>query len=343
MKREASFWKKINDNKVKCYLCSHGCKIGNDKVGICGVRKNVNGKLYSLIYGSCSSLAADPIEKKPLYHFYPGSNALSMGTVGCNFKCDHCQNYSISTAGPDFYHMRELTPGQVVELAREYNCQGVSYTYNEPTIWHEFCYDSAKLVKKAGFYSCYVTNGYISEDALKDISPYLDAMNVDVKAFNEDFYKKVCKARLEPVIRTCELSKKLNIHIELTYLVIPSYNDSIDEVKKFCNWIVEKLGNNTPVHFSRFHPNHNMIDIPMTPMETLLKIYDIAKDVGVQYPYLGNVSHGDYENTVCPKCGNVCIERKGFFINPRGLVDGKCVNCNHSLPITIKNYKKQKI
>jgi len=340
MKREASFWNKIEDKKVQCSLCSHNCKINEGKEGICSVRKNENGKLYTLIYGSCSSIAADPIEKKPLYHFYPGTNAFSMGTVGCNFKCDHCQNYSISTGDPQFSYTKELTPEQAVELAKQHDCQGVSYTYNEPTIWHEFCYDSAKLVKKAGLYTCYVTNGYISKDALKDISPYLDAMNIDVKAFNDDFYKKICKAHLEPVLNTCMLAKELGIHIELTYLVIPTLNDSSDEVNKFCSWVVEKLGNSTPVHFSRFHPDHNMTDIPRTPMETLLKSYDIAKAVGVLYPYLGNVAQGDYENTFCPKCGNVCIERKGFFINLDGSIDGKCVKCGNVLPIVPDKYKK---
>lgn len=340
MKRVASFWNKIDGKKVQCNLCSHGCKISDDKVGICGVRKNENGKLYTLIYGSCSSIAADPIEKKPLYHFNPGTNAFSMGTVGCNFNCNHCQNYSISTAAPQFPYMREITPEQVVELAKEYSCQGVSYTYNEPTIWHEFSFDSAKLVTKAGLYTCYVTNGYITEDALKEISPYLNAMNIDVKAFNDDFYKKICKARLEPVLRTCELAKELGIHIELTYLVIPGHNDSIDEVKKFCSWIVEKLGSSTPVHFSRFHPDHNMTDIPRTPMETLLKIYNVAKEVGVLFHYLGNIAHGDYENTTCPKCGSVCIERNGYYITLSGLVDDKCVKCGYVLPIVVDKYKK---
>jgi len=343
MKREASFWQKIDGKKVQCRLCSHGCKIDEDKVGICGVRKNEGGVLYTLIYGSCSSLAADPIEKKPLYHFYPGTNAFSMGTVGCNFKCDHCQNYSISTADSKFPHMKELTPEQVVELAKQYNCQGVSYTYNEPTIWHEFCYDSAKLVKKARLYTCYVTNGYISEDPLKELSSVLDAMNVDVKAFDEKFYRKTCKARFEPVLNTCTLAKELSIHIELTYLVIPTLNDSLDEIKDFCRWIVDKLGEDTPVHFSRFHPDHNMTNIPRTPMDTLLKIYDVARETGVLYPYLGNVMHGNYENTVCPKCGSVCIERVGFSINLDNFVDNNCLKCGSSIPIVSDKYKKQKI
>jgi len=237
MKKEASFWNKIKGKKIQCKLCPHNCIIPDGKVGICGVRKNENGILYSMIYGSASSLGSDPIEKKPLYHFYPGTYAFSMGTVGCNFKCIYCQNYSISTANSSFTYIREITPQQVVKSAREYGCQGVSYTYNEPTIWHEFTLESAKLVKKEGIYTCYVTNGFINEEPLKELSKYLDAMNIDVKSFSDDFYKKMCKAKLQPVLNTCEIAKELGIHIELTYLVIPTYNDSISEIENFCNWI----------------------------------------------------------------------------------------------------------
>lgn len=343
MKKEAKFWKSLPNNKVKCNLCAHKCVISVGEKGICGVRENNEGKLYTLIYGSCSSIAADPIEKKPLYHFHPGTNAFSLGTVGCNFKCRYCQNYSISTADSDFIYIKEIKPEDTVNLAREYNCRGISYTYNEPTVWYEFTYDSAKLAKKAGLYTCYVTNGYISEKPLKEISPFLDAMNIDIKAFTEDFYKKICKARLEPVLKTCILAKNLGIHIELTYLVIPGYNDSLDEIKNFFSWVTEKLGNDTPIHFSRFHPDHNMMDVPRTPMETMKKIYEFAKKSGILYPYLGNVIHGDYENTYCPKCGNICISRNGFSVDLNNTIEGKCAKCGKKLPIVINNYNKQKI
>lgn len=343
MKKEANFWEKIKDKKVKCSLCSHNCVISDGKLGICGARKNENGVLFSLIYGSSSSIAADPIEKKPLYHFYPGTKAFSMGSVGCNFKCDHCQNYSISTAKPPYPYMKEITPEQVVILAEKYSCQGVSYTYNEPTIWHEFCYDSAKLVKKAGLYTCYVSNGYINEDPLREISSVLDAMNVDVKAFSEDFYKKICKARLEPVKRTCILAKELNIHLELTYLVIPGLNDSLNEIRDFCQWVVEELGKNVPVHFSRFHPDYKMTNVSKTPTKTLVKIYEVAKETGIMYPYLGNVFDEEYEKTICPKCGNVCIERKVFSIDTRGLNKNKCAKCGKEISLVNNNYNYQKI
>jgi pyruvate formate lyase activating enzyme len=286
-----------------------------------------------LIYGSCSSIAADSIEKKPLYHFHPGTNALSLGTVGCNFKCIHCQNYGISTAGPDFSYMQEITPEMTIDLTEKYNCQGIAYTYNEPTIWHEFTFDSAKLSKKNNLYTVYVTNGYISEDPLRELSSVLDAMNIDVKAFTNDFYKKVCKASLQPVLNTCVLAKELDIHIELTYLVIPGYNDSLKEVENFCKWVLERLGKDIPIHFSRFHPDHNLIDLPRTPMETMLKVYEIAKKTGILYCYLGNVPAGDYVNTNCPKCGSTCIERNGFFVKNVGLKGNKCSKCGFSLSL----------
>ena len=340
MKKEAKFWKSIDDKKVQCHLCPHSCKINDGRLGICGVRKNENGKLYTLIYASCSSIAADPIEKKPLYHFHPGTNAFSLGTVGCNFKCDHCQNYSISTASPDYPYLRDILPEEAVKMAQEYGCAGIAWTYNEPSIWHEYSFDSMKLAKKAGLYTVYVSNGYINEEPLKEISPFLDAMNVDVKSFNDSFYKKICKASLSPVVETCERAKDLGIHLEITYLVIPEYNDSDNELKKFCSWVFEKLGNKTPVHFSRFHPDYKMTSASMTPIKTLIKAYDIAKEAGVLYLYLGNVPHGDYDNTFCPKCGHVCVERQGFSVDLSGVKEDKCVNCGNALPLIFDKYKK---
>jgi len=335
MKKEARFWKSLKDNEVHCLLCAHTCKIKEGKRGICGVRENMGGVLYTLIYGSCSSIAADPIEKKPLYHFHPGTLALSFGTVGCNFNCDHCQNYSISTARPEAHYLQEVLPEAAVELAQKQGCAGMSWTYNEPTIWHEYSYDTAKLAKKAGLYTTYVTNGYINKEPLEDISPYLDAMNVDVKAFTEKFYKTICKAKLEPVLQTCESARELGIHLEVTYLVIPGYNDSVEEVKSFCKWVVEKLGGETPVHFSRFHPDHKMLHVPATPLDTLLRSYKLAKQVGIEYPYLGNVPHDDYDNTVCPRCGNICVERYGFVARVTGFSGGTCTQCGTKIPLLI--------
>jgi len=332
MKKEASFWNPVEKGMVQCVLCPHHCKIAPERRGICGVRKNENGKLYTLIYAACSSVADDPIEKKPLYHFYPGSLVLSLGSVGCTFRCEHCQNFRISMAGPEHLGLQDIPPKTVVELAKEHGCRGVAWTYNEPTIWHEYAFDTAKLVKQAGLYTVYVTNGFIEEAPLREIAPYLDAMNIDVKAFQEEFYKKICKARLAPVLQTCERAKELGIHLELTYLVIPRLNDAVDEVTRFCEWVHEKLGSDVPVHFSRFHPDYKMADTPATPLETLLAIYKIAKQVGLQFVYLGNIPHGEYENTRCPSCGTVLIERYGYSTTVRHIQHGKCVNCGTKLP-----------
>ena len=337
MKKEAKFWVSTEKQEVQCLLCPHTCKIKKDQRGICGVRKNEDGKLYTLIYGSYSSVAIDPIEKKPLYHFHPGSNILSFGTVGCTFQCSHCQNYTISTAHPEDIYLQELSPEEAVKMAKKYDCQGIAWTYNEPTIWYEYSLDTAKQAKKNNLYTVYVTNGYINQEPLKELSKYLDAMNIDVKAFNDDFYKKICKARLQPVLQTCETAKNLGIHLEITYLVIPGYNDSMEEIKEFCRWVAEKLGSDTPLHFSRFHPDYKMTNIPMTPIKTLLKIYETAKNIGIQYPYLGNVPHGDYENTICPKCGNICIERYGYTTRLIGLKNGRCTKCDTPLPIITNN------
>jgi pyruvate formate lyase activating enzyme len=325
MKKEAAFWKPIKDDKVQCALCPHHCVIAPEKRGICGVRKNENGKLYTLIYSSCSSVADDPIEKKPLYHFYPGSLVLSLGSVGCTFRCEHCQNYSISMAGPDDGSLQDIPPETVVEITKDHGCRGVAWTYNEPTIWHEYTLDCAKLVKKAGLYTVYVTNGFIEEAPLKEIAPYLDAMNIDVKAFHDDFYKKICKARLAPVLHACELAKQLGIHLELTYLVIPGLNDNLEEIRRFCQWTADTLGINTPVHFSRFHPDYKMTDIPATPTSTLLSIHTIATEAGLQFVYLGNIPHSDYDNLL--------IERHGFSTMIKNLTNGKCTKCGAPIPI----------
>ena len=333
MKVTARFWKPQKNSTVKCFLCPNNCVIQPGMKGQCQVRENINGTLFSLIYGSCSSIAYDPIEKKPFHHFFPGSLALSLGSVGCNLKCTHCQNYSISSSKPTDYPLKEFTPEETVEHAKNNSCQGIAWTYNEPTIWHEYTVDSARLAKKSQLYTVYVTNGYINPDPLQEIAPFLDAMNIDVKAFHNSFYQDVCKAKLTPVLETCKLAKSLGIHIELTYLVIPGLNDSLDEITQFCSWILEELSADTPVHFSRFHPDYKMTDISTTPLDSLLKIYDVAKKTGLLYPYMGNVPHGVYENTVCPSCGTCIIERHGFSINVTNFKNGTCSKCHTKLPI----------
>jgi len=330
--KEAMFWEKVN-GKLQCTLCPHRCKISDGKRGICGVRESRNGALQSLIYGMATSVTPDPIEKKPLYHFHPGTYALSFGTVGCNFKCRHCQNYSISQADFEGMRFKRLTPEKVVEKAKKLKCEGIAWTYNEPTIWYEFTYDASILAKEAGLYTCYVTNGFIEAEPLEKISHYLDAMNIDVKSYSNDFYKRICKGKLQPVLDTCRLARKLDIFIELTYLVIPGENDDEDQLTEFCTWVKENLGENTPVHFSRFHPDYQMLDAKATPMSTLGSAFDIAKKAGIKYVYLGNVPHGEYENTFCPKCENLLIERVGFSTRGYYAQDAKCPKCGETIPI----------
>ena len=332
--REAKFWTK-SDGKVSCQLCPHNCVIAADKRGICGVRENQSGVLMSLIYGRASSTHVDPIEKKPLFHFMPGELSLSLGSVGCNMRCLHCQNYSISQAKVEAFKMNDITPAQVSDMCERERCRIISWTYNEPTVWHEFTHDASEVAKGRGLFTTYITNGFINEEPLREISPHLDAMNIDVKAFRDDFYKKVCRASLDPVLRTTELAYSLGIHLELTYLVIPGKNDSTEEIGDFARW-VGSISPEIPVHFTRFHPDYMMTDVDMTPLSTLEMAHDIAEREGLLFVYLGNVSTPEGENTYCPDCGNLAIERSDFRIRTIGLDGGRCDNCGRSLNIVVK-------
>ncbi len=333
MSTPAAFWTSQDHNSVQCQLCPHHCRIPPGKRGRCGVRENQGGSLVSLIYGLCSGIAADPIEKKPLYHFLPGSTVLSLGSVGCTLSCLHCQNYHIATATPESYPLQELSPQDAVAAAQESGCAGIAWTYNEPTIWHEYVRDSARLAKAARLATVSVTNGFINPEPLKELAPLLDAMNVDVKAFTESFYHRVCKARLAPVLEACELAHRLGVHLEITYLIIPGYNDAREELSAFCRWVADRLSLQTPVHFSRFHPDHKMTAVAPTPAGTLLQARSLAVEAGLQYVYVGNVPHGDYENTYCPSCHALLVERHGFLARITGLVDGRCAICKSPIPI----------
>jgi len=315
-------WEPIADEGVHCFACSHECKIKKWDRGICHVRQNLDGKLATLIYAEVSSMNVDPIEKKPLFHFYPGSKVFSLGSVSCNFKCEHCQNYGISFAEVGELGTTEVLPERSVQLALERNCRGIAWTYNEPTIWFEYTYDSAILAKEAGLYTVYVTNGYMTPQALEKIGPYLDAANVDVKGFSKKFYNGVCKARLDPVLKTCERMHESGIHLELTYLIIPGLNDDDEQLGAFSAWAAG-VDRDIPVHFSRFHPDWRMLDRPATPMETLKKAHHVATQAGLRYIYLGNVA-SEYEKTFCPDCGAVIIDRTGYRISKRGKTCPRC-------------------
>ena len=333
MEKEAKFWKEEN-GKIRCLLCPHHCLLAEGQRGLCGVRENKGGKLYTLIYASCSSAYPDPIEKKPLFHFYPGSAVFSLGTVGCNFKCLHCQNYTISQAKPENYPLAEILPEEAVERAKKC-CEGIAFTYNEPTIWFEYAHDVAREAKKKGLYTVFVTNGYINEEPLNEISRYLDAANIDVKSMSNEFYRHICKGSVEPVLEACKMYKKRGVHIELTYLVIPTKNDDAMEIKNFCRWVIEELGEMQPIHFTAFYPQYKMLNLPPTPFKKLMEAYAIAKKEGLYYVYLGNVAHGDYENTYCHNCGKLLIERYGFSAKIVGLDGRKCGKCGEEIPVVI--------
>jgi len=333
MTTPAAFWKPTHDTTVQCLLCPNTCTIPPGKRGRCGVRENQAGTLVTLIYGKCSGVAIDPIEKKPLYHFLPGTHVLSLGSVGCSLACQYCQNYHISSATPDKYPLQDLSPDEAVTQAQQDGCAGIAWTYNEPTIWYEYVLESAKLAKQAHLATVSVTNGYITPDALTQLAPHLDAMNIDVKAFTDTFYKKICKGSLTAVLEACELAHRHKIHLELTYLIIPGLNDSRDELRDFCQWVATHLQVTTPVHFSRFHPDYRLTTLRPTPVSTLTQAYDIAKQEGLQYVYLGNVPHGTYDNTYCPKCKNLLIERIGFSAHLLGLEQGRCTVCHTPIPI----------
>lgn len=331
---EAKFYSKEAD-KVRCRLCPHSCLIADGKRGLCGVRENRSGTLYSLIYGLASSIHPDPIEKKPLFHFYPGSTAISFGSIGCNLFCIHCQNYSISKARFGEFDLTEITPDDVVRYARSTGARSVSWTYNEPTIWHEFTTDASRAAHGSGLKTNYVTNGYIQEEPLRDLKGVIDAMNIDVKAFRESFYKKVCGGKLAPVLRTCELAVELGIHVELTYLIIPEHNDNQDEISEFSKWVVDSLGAEIPVHFSAFHPDYKLTSVPRTPSKTMAIAYDIAKKAGVEFVYLGNIYAGDRDDTYCPKCGALVVEREGFWVRSTNLKGDKCGKCGSDLNFVV--------
>lgn len=291
--KEAWFYKKQDNQKVKCSLCPHHCLIAPGKRGICGVRENQNGTLMSLVYGKIISQHVDPIEKKPLYHFLPGSHAYSIATMGCNLRCLFCQNWEISQVNHENYQIigQDETPDSIVRNALETKCQSIAYTYTEPTIFYEFAYDCSVLARAKGLKNIFVTNGFIDPEPLEKISPYLDAANVDLKSFNEKTYHEVCGARLQPVLDTLKLMKKLNIWIEVTTLVIPELNDSDKELSSIANFILKELGEGVPWHVSAFHPTYKMLHRPRTPVSTIMRAREIGLKVGLQHVHPGNIPY----------------------------------------------------
>jgi pyruvate formate lyase activating enzyme len=326
--KEGKFYERMSGETVKCNLCNHKCIMSDTKRGICGVRENRNGSLYSLVYGKIVSQAVDPIEKKPLFHFFPNSKAYSIATVGCNFKCDNCQNFEISQMpkNSNFILGQDVSPEEIVMEAKRNNCKSIAYTYTEPTIFFEYAYDTAKLASKERIKNVFVTNGYITEEALNEIKPYLDAANIDLKSFHDSFYRKNCGARLNPVLDSIKAYKSLGIWIEITTLIIPTLNDSDEELKKIAEFIKE-VGEEIPWHISRFHPRYMLINLPATPIGTLRKARRIGLEAGLRYVYEGNVPGEAGENTYCYNCGKLLINRYIYQIQEIRTKESNCPDC----------------
>ena len=332
MRKKAMLWEKFKENKVHCFLCAHHCRINEDDFGFCGMRQNIGGELYTYAYGKTIASHVDPIEKKPLYHFLPGTYAYSIATVGCNFRCPFCQNWAISQVSAKNGDIEgyELSPEEIVAEAIRNDCRSISYTYTEPTIFFEYAYDTAKIAKKKGLYNTFVTNGFMTAEAIETIQPYLDAANVDLKFFNDDSYRKICRGRLQPVLDSIRNIKKAGIWLEVTTLIVPGENDSDKELRDIAAFVAA-TGKDIPWHISRFHPDYKYTDLRPTPLETMEKAATIGKEEGLKYVYLGNVY--TRAETICPGCGDALIERAGFGANMlKGfLAGGKCRSCGTSI------------
>ncbi len=314
--------------RARCRLCPHRCVIVDGACGICGVRENRGGTLHTLVYGRPCALNPDPIEKKPLYHFLPGTRSYSIATVGCNMRCMHCQNWEISQSPKegDVYG-RDMPPEAVVDSAVESGCESIAYTYTEPTVFMEYALDTAKMALDRGLRNVFVSNGYMTSEALDLISPYLHGDNVDLKSFSDKFYRETCGATLEPVLETLKGLVSRGIWVEVTTLIIPTLNDSPDELKQIAEFIAGELGEHVPWHVSRFHPDYKLDGLSATDVKVVETAVGIGKDAGLKHVYAGNVPHGDYENTYCPECGALVIERHGFTVTSVKLDDGKCPSC----------------
>ena len=346
---EAILYQKLESNKVLCTACKQKCIIAPNHTGICGVRQNKDGKLYLLVYGKPSAVNVDPVEKKPLFHFLPGTQIFSLGTVGCNFGCTFCQNWDISQATkdlrlkllkekkPDLMDVEvgkfgyELPPEKIVKICEERSIPSIAYTYNEPVIFFEYLFDTSKLSNKKNIKNVLVSNGYESEETLEMLKPYVDAMNIDLKAFTNEFYMKICQGKLENVLETIKKAHELGIWIEITTLIIPGKNDSDDELEKIAEFILS-VDKNIPWHVTAFHPDYKMLDVPSTSYASIFKAYDIGKKKGLKFVYVGNILDEKHSNTYCPNCDALLIRRNGYFITIENFDNGKCNKCGEKIP-----------
>lgn len=330
-KVEARYYQKLPNRKIKCLLCPRECVIDDLERGYCGVRENHDGTYYTLIYGKPCSAHIDPIEKKPLSHFFPGSLAFSIATVGCNVLCKFCQNWEISQARPEQTQAYDMPPKEVARLAKQNNCQSIAYTYTEPVVFTEYMHDTAIEGRKLGVKSVMISNGYIQKEPMLDLCAVLDAVKIDLKAFTQKFYTELVAGELRPVLDTLLLLKSQDMWTEIVYLVIPGQNDNSKELTEMCKWIAAELGPDTPVHFTRFHPQYRLTNLPPTPLKTLQTARKIGLDNGLHFVYTGNIPGDEGENTYCPQCGKMLIRRIGYRVIENNLLNGKCSYCQYKI------------
>jgi len=330
--KEVLFYDKLPDKKIKCKTCPRECTVGDRERGFCGNKENHGGKYYTLAYGNPCSANTDPIEKKPLFHFLPGTQAFSLSTAGCNFDCKFCQNWEISQSRPEQTRNYRAAPDDVVSYSRRTGAGSVAYTYGEPVVFLEYMLDCAAAAKKAGLRNVMISNGYINKKPLQRVCRAMDAIKIDFKAFSDKFYRDVCLGELKPVLETMQTIKSEGVWLELVTLLVPSMNDSADEMRKMSKWVKKNLGADVPVHFSRLSPMYKLKNLQPTPVSTMNRAYNIAKDEGLHFVYLGNVPGSDAENTYCPKCKKKIIGRYGFTVTENNIVKGRCRFCNAVIP-----------
>jgi len=323
--KEAMYYEQLASERVQCNLCPNRCILEKEQRGLCKVRKNIDGKLYSLIYGKPVTVHVDPIEKKPLFHFLPGANAYSLATVGCNLSCQHCQNWDISQAFPEDVKPYDKTPEEIVEEALAAKAEVIAFTYSEPIVFYEYMLDIAKIARENNLKTVMISGGYINKEPLLNLLPYLDGIKIDLKAFSEDFYLKITNGNLQPVLDTIKTIYQSGKHLEIVYLIIPGENDSDEEITAMSQWLKENVGEDAIVHFSRFHPQYKMTNKPPTPLETIKHARDLAIKAGLKYVYTGNIEYSQGETTYCPD-DSIAIQRKGYFILKNALTNGKCAD-----------------
>lgn len=329
---EARYYEPLGKGRVRCLLCPRKCVIPGDKTGYCGVRKNIGGRLYSLIYGEACSIHSDPIEKKPFFHVMPGTRSLSVSTVGCNLECKFCQNWQISQSKPGTLATRYIPPQGLVDMAIDRGIPSVTFTYGEPVVFIEYAQDIAARARENGLKSFVVTNGYYREKPLDDLCGLVDAVKVDLKSFKDSYYKDICDGNLGPVLDSIVRIKSKGVWLELVYLMLPTLNDSPDEIRGMAKWLVANLGPDVPLHFSRFFPQYKLKNLPPTPIASLKAAHDVCRDEGLKFVYIGNVPGEAAENTFCPSCSEKIIERSGFRIGTIRISEGKCENCGETIP-----------